>query len=158
MADSLSSVAATDETSDTAQVLLPFQTDPLLSSLYRTPKPHRPTSPTRQNSNAPSLNGISTYRIDVRTVALLSFRDKIILPLSTRLRARLSMLNKEDSFSETTAYQQPRLQQMCVLSLSILPSFSSYLQALQATRPRLAEPPTTTCILPDRTSPPTNPQ
>lgn len=98
------------------QVLLPLQTDPLLSSLYRTPKSHRTTSPTRQNGpKAPissTSSNLSTYHIDVRSVALKSFRDRVILPPYQRLYARLSIANRQDNFQETSSYQQPRLQQM----------------------------------------------
>ncbi|PBL02141.1 HbrB-domain-containing protein [Armillaria gallica] len=106
--------------------LLPLQTDPLLSSLYRTPK--RPSSPSRQNNKgsiSTSLGAslqLSTQHIDVRAVALRSFRDKVILPLAPRLKARLSMVNRQDNFQETTGYQQPRLQQM----LLVLTSQSRY--------------------------------
>lgn len=91
-----------------------MQTDPLLSSLYRTPK--RPSSPTRstQKGSISSLNNtlqVSPYHIDVRMVALRAFRDKVILPLSSRLYTRLSNFGKQDSFQDS-GYQQPRLQQM----------------------------------------------
>jgi hypothetical protein len=94
------------------QVLLPLQTDPLLSSLYRTPK--RPSSPTR-GAQKGSISGsvqlsLSPYHIDVRTVALRSFRDKVILPLSPHLYTRLSM-NRQESLQDSS-YQVPRLQQM----------------------------------------------
>ena len=98
------------------QVLLPLQTDPLLSSLYRTPKSHRATSPTRQTGSKPPLTTTSsskgTNHIDVRSVALRSFRDRVILPPYQRLYARLSLANRQDTFQETASYQQPRLQQM----------------------------------------------
>ncbi|KAH7871440.1 HbrB-like-domain-containing protein [Lentinula edodes] len=107
-------------------VLLPLQIDPLLSSLYRGPK--RPSSPSRQTSgnkqSKPSLSissslGMSSYHIDVRTVALCSFRDKIILPLSSRLYARLSAtsnmsLNK-NSHQEPLQETPPRMQQMLLV-------------------------------------------
>ncbi|ETW80467.1 hypothetical protein HETIRDRAFT_476087 [Heterobasidion irregulare TC 32-1] len=100
-------------------VLLPLQTDPILSSLYRTPKTHRNSSPTRQNGKGsmsmPSHLLPSTAQIDVRTVALRSFRDKIILPIYTRLHARLSS-QKQESFSEGHTY--PRLQQMLLVLVS----------------------------------------
>ncbi|KAG6820869.1 hypothetical protein H0H93_010213 [Arthromyces matolae] len=98
--------------------LLPFQTDPLLSSLYRTPKSHhRPISPQRQSSlSSPSA---SVSNIDVRSVALRSFRDKVILPLSDRLYQRLSMPNHQDNYhQESVSYQQPRLQQMLLVLTS----------------------------------------
>ena len=99
------------------QVLLPLQTDPLLSSLYRTPKPHRATSPARQNgphkaSLASAMNSVSTHHIDVRSVALKSFRDRVILPPSQRLYSRLSATNRQDNLQETNSHQMPRLQQM----------------------------------------------
>lgn len=101
-------------------VLLPLQTDPLLSSLYRTPKSHRATSPTRQNgphkgSLASAMNPASTHHIDVRSVALKSFRDRVILPPSQRLYSRLSATNRQDSLQETNSHQMPRLQQMLLV-------------------------------------------
>ncbi|KAF8160979.1 HbrB-like-domain-containing protein [Crassisporium funariophilum] len=100
-------------------VLLPLQTDPLLSSLYRTPKSHRATSPNRQNAAKSSisamLNPTSNHHIDVRSLALISFRDRVILPPFQRLYSRLSLPNRQDSFQETFTYQQPRLQQMLLV-------------------------------------------
>jgi hypothetical protein len=97
------------------QVLLPLQTDPLLSSLYRTPKAQRNASPCGQNGK-PSLSAmqVSAYHIDVRTVALRSFRDSVILPLFPRLLACLSLPNRQDQFPDGAETQQPRLQQMYV--------------------------------------------
>ena len=99
----------------TSQVLLPLQTDSILSSLYRTPKTHRTSSPTRQNGKGsmsmPSYMSSSTPQIDVRTVALRSFRDKIILPIFPRLNSQLTM-QRQGSVSEGHTY--PRLQQMYV--------------------------------------------
>ncbi|PPQ89541.1 hypothetical protein CVT25_012213 [Psilocybe cyanescens] len=100
-------------------VLLPLQTDPLLSSLYRSPKSHRTTSPTRQSGPKTSIssttNTASTYHIDVRSVALRSFRDRVILPPFQRLYNRLSMISRHDNHQETSSYQQPRLQQMLLV-------------------------------------------
>ncbi|KAH9060361.1 HbrB-domain-containing protein [Lactarius deliciosus] len=91
-------------------VLLPLQTDPVLSSLYRTPKTHRNSSPTRQNgkgsTSIPSYPLATSSHIDVRTVALRSFRDKIILPIATALNARLN------------SHTYPRLQQMLLVLVS----------------------------------------
>jgi hypothetical protein len=94
-----------------SKVLLPLQTDPLLSSLYRTPKTHRTSSPTRQSTGLPSSSQLSANHIDVRTVALRSFRDNVILPLFPRLISRLTTLSHVDNFPD---YQQPRLLQMYV--------------------------------------------
>ncbi|KAF8629174.1 hypothetical protein AX17_005759 [Amanita inopinata Kibby_2008] len=100
-------------------VLLPLQTDPLLSSLYRTPKTHhRATSPNRQNNASTlssSIGNVSPTHIDVRSIALRSFRDKVILPLSERLYARLALPNRQDNYQEAAAHQQPRLQQMLLV-------------------------------------------
>ncbi|KAH9170146.1 HbrB-domain-containing protein [Lactarius sanguifluus] len=97
-------------------VLLPLQTDPVLSSLYRTPKTHRNSSPTRQNgkgsTSIPSYPLATSSHIDVRTVALRSFRDKIILPIATALNARLNVL-KQEGLPESHTY--PRLQQMLLV-------------------------------------------
>lgn len=118
------------------QVLLPLQTHPLLLSLHRTPKTHRPSSPSHQlpSPDVPSTSGSSfpipgtlagvsmTPPIDVRTLALCAFRDQVIFPISSRLETRISSLPKRDS-SETSGeglgmtYQQPRLQQMWVSKL-----------------------------------------
>ncbi|KAA1474339.1 HbrB-domain-containing protein [Dentipellis sp. KUC8613] len=114
-------------------VLLPLQTDPILSSLYRTPKTHRTSSPSRQNGKG-SLS-LSSYllpsanQIDVRTVALRSFRDKIILPIFPRLNARLAA-QKQDSLSESHIY--PRLQQMLLVLVS---QGRSQLTSLSLTEP-----------------------
>ena len=97
------------------QVLLPLQTDPLLSSLYRTPKPQRTTSPSGQDLPVSSSStSTSTQHIDVRRVALRSFRDRVILPPFQRLYARLSKHNRHDGFQDAHNYQQPRLKQMYV--------------------------------------------
>src|ERR1700722_2920365 len=96
------------------QVLLPLQTDPLISSLYRTPKTHRNSSPSRHNPKSSMTFQTSSYHIDVRSLTLKSFRDKIILPLFPRLHTLLSMPNRQDSFPENSGYQEPRLQQMLV--------------------------------------------
>ncbi|KAF5391354.1 hypothetical protein D9757_002021 [Collybiopsis confluens] len=102
-------------------VLLPLQTDPLLSTLYRPPK--RTTSPTRQSSK-PSISsslaltghGMSPYHIDVRTVALRSFRDKIIVPLHSRLYTRLSLMsNVNKNTNEIMQETPPRMQQMLLV-------------------------------------------
>ena len=119
------------------QVLLPLQTDPLLSSLYRTPKPHRATSPHRQGAKGSGTSTLttntSTSHIDVRSVALRSFRDKVILPLSSRLHTRLAMPNRQDNYQETSAYQRPRLQQMYIFppAISSTPAdrYRAYVQA-----------------------------
>jgi len=100
-------------------VLLPLQTDPVLSSLYRTPKTHRNSSPTRQNgkgsTSLPSYPLATSSHIDVRTLALRSFRDKIILPIATALNARLNVL-KQEGLVESHTY--PRLQQMLLVLVS----------------------------------------
>jgi hypothetical protein len=99
------------------QALLPLQTDSLISSLYRPPKTRRDSSPSRSASGFANnaLHSV-TYPIDVRSAALRSFRDMIILPLFPRLQALLSAPNRQDFFSENTEFQEPRLQQMFVFS------------------------------------------
>ncbi|KAI1784258.1 HbrB-domain-containing protein [Ganoderma leucocontextum] len=98
--------------------LLPLQTDPILSSLYRIPKSHRPSSPTSaQNGKSSTSNLLSSpSQIDVRALALVSFRDRIILPLFPKLYARLSMSKDENSFGPES--QQARLQQMLLVLVS----------------------------------------
>lgn len=46
--------------------------------------------------------------IDVRTIALRSFRDKVIVTLASRLRG--CIVNRQENAPETPT--QPRLQQM----------------------------------------------
>ncbi|KAL1682619.1 HbrB-like-domain-containing protein [Schizophyllum commune] len=103
-------------------VLLPLQTDPLLSSLYRTPKQtkasqvHRTSSPTRHHQStgsASNLNSGNLPSIDVRTAALRAFRDRVIAPLSPRLHARIQA--QRDAPLSSPSYQQPRLQQMLLV-------------------------------------------
>ncbi|KAH9830727.1 HbrB-domain-containing protein [Rhodofomes roseus] len=104
--------------------LLPLQTDPLLSSLYRVPKGHKPnTSPITGGNGKGSMSSImlqSAPQIDVRTVALQSFRDAVILPVSHRMYSRLT-LSKEDIVSESLLSSQPRLQQMLLVLVSQRP-------------------------------------
>ncbi|EMD37787.1 hypothetical protein CERSUDRAFT_105686 [Gelatoporia subvermispora B] len=103
--------------------LLPLQTDPLLSSLYRVPKTHKANTPASSGGKGSmsSLMLQSTPQIDVRTVALHSFRDSIILPAFPRLYARL-MMPKEEMLSESPIVQMPRLQQMLLVLVSQRPS------------------------------------
>lgn len=105
------------------QVFLPLQTDALLINLHRTPRPHRPGSPMMQESAFTNASSNANSPIDVRTIALRAFRDKIIIPIAPRLEALLLSLIRKDSatgatsstaslVTETAAYHQPRLQQM----------------------------------------------
>lgn len=100
--------------------LLPLHTDALLSTLYRS-KPHRPSSP-RQTSkgNIPSvMNGsmqLAPNYIDVRTVALRSFRDKVVVPLASRLRS--CIVKRQENAHEAVIATQPRLQQMLLVLTS----------------------------------------
>ncbi|KAI0769576.1 HbrB-like-domain-containing protein [Trametes elegans] len=100
--------------------LLPLQTDPILSSLYRLPKAHRPSSPTSTQNGKGSTSNIllqsTTSQIDVRALALVSFRDRIILPLFSRLYARLTM-SKDESATGVQPHQS-RLQQMLLVLVS----------------------------------------
>ena len=109
-------------------VFIPLQTDQFLLQLHRTPKPHRPTSPTTLVSPDDAPVGASTTSpIDVRTIALRQFRDKIIVPIASRLETRLISMRPGGSFSsatsvpgmngtaEVSSYQHPRLQQMLLV-------------------------------------------
>ncbi|KAI8975917.1 HbrB-like-domain-containing protein [Trametes punicea] len=100
--------------------LLPLQTDPILSSLYRVPKAHRPSSPTSaqngKGSNSNILLQSTTPQIDVRALALVSFRDRIVLPLFPRLYARLTMSKDENPIGAEPYYS--RLQQMLLVLVS----------------------------------------
>ena len=58
----------------------------------------------------------SAPQIDVRTVALQSFRDSVILPVSHRMYTRLAV-SKEDIVPESPLSSQPRLQQMYVAQI-----------------------------------------
>lgn len=106
-------------------MFLPLQTDALLLTLHNKPKSHRPSSPTLQDASVPRAPSSSLSPIDVRTLALRAFRDKIIVPVAQRLEARLLALFGRDGAAaggkgsggsglvvEAAGYQQPRLQQM----------------------------------------------
>ncbi|KAJ7647492.1 HbrB-like-domain-containing protein [Roridomyces roridus] len=90
-------------------VLLPLHTDPLLSTLYRS-KPHRPSSP-RQTSKPVNASHMA---IDVRTIALRSFRDRVVVPLASRLRA--CIISRHENATDTPP--PPRLQQMLLILVS----------------------------------------
>ncbi|KAJ6495567.1 HbrB-like-domain-containing protein, partial [Mycena vitilis] len=99
-------------------VLLPMHTDPLVSTLYRG-KPHRPSSPrqTSKGNIAFSMNGgLPSNYIDVRTIALRSFRDKVVVPLAPRLKA--CILNRQEKENAQDTATQPRLQQMLLVLTS----------------------------------------
>ncbi|KAJ8463330.1 hypothetical protein ONZ51_g10330 [Trametes cubensis] len=102
--------------------LLPLQTDPILSSLYRHPKA-RPASPTAtqngKGAGAGHIVSTAATQIDVRALALVSFRDRIVLPLFPRLYARLTMsTSKEDNPLVGIEPHHSRLQQMLLVLVS----------------------------------------
>ncbi|KAH7888456.1 HbrB-like-domain-containing protein [Phlebopus sp. FC_14] len=103
-------------------VLLPFQTDPLLTSLHRTPKQHRTSSPTRQGAKiAPTLpSSLAAFSptIDVRSVALCAFRDRVVFPLHGRLSSVLSPPVSKETLARLGQYRLPRLQQMLLVLTS----------------------------------------
>ncbi|KAF9222660.1 HbrB-domain-containing protein [Gyrodon lividus] len=103
-------------------VLLPLQTDQLLTSLHRTAKQHRSSSPTRQGPKiAPTLpTSLAAFSrtIDVRSVALCAFRDRVVLPLHGRLHTLLSPPQSKDMLARLSQYRQPRLQQMLLVLTS----------------------------------------
>ena len=83
------------------------------------PSPYLPNPHLRKIlSNASA----SSSPIDVRTIAIRAFRDKIIVPVWQRLETRLLVVFRKDSNAnliggsslvpDTAGYQQPRLQQM----------------------------------------------
>lgn len=85
----------------------------MLSSLYRMPKAHKPNSPGGQNGKGSVTSALMLQalpQIDVRTIALQLFRDRIIYPAFPILNARL--LAQREQPAESPSYQQPRLQQM----------------------------------------------
>ncbi|EIW62463.1 HbrB-domain-containing protein [Trametes versicolor FP-101664 SS1] len=101
--------------------LLPLQTDPILSSLYRLPKAQRPSSPTSaQNGKGIGGNVLlpssASTQLGVRALALVSFRDRIVLPLFPRLNARLTLF--KDEHPSSAEPHQPRLQQMLLVLVS----------------------------------------
>lgn len=103
-------------------VLLPFQTDPLLTSLHRTPKQHRSSSPSRQGSKlSPRVHtalAAGTFTIDVRSVALCAFRDRVVKPLYNRLQPLLSPPLNKEVLARLGQYRLPRLQQMLLVLTS----------------------------------------
>lgn len=101
-------------------VLLPLQTDPLLTSLHRTQKQHRSSSPTRQGSKISGSSALSSLSptIDVRSVALCAFRDRVVLPIHGRLQNLLSPPFGKDMLARLSPFRQPRLQQMLLVLTS----------------------------------------
>ncbi|KAG9316463.1 HbrB-like-domain-containing protein [Chiua virens] len=102
-------------------VLLPLQTDPLLTSLHRTAKQHRTSSPTRQGAKTGQTVGshvVFSPTIDVRSVALCAFRDRVIVPLHNRLYNLLSPTQCKETLVRLGSYRQPRLQQMLLVLTS----------------------------------------
>ncbi|KAG2342517.1 HbrB-domain-containing protein, partial [Suillus weaverae] len=101
-------------------VLLPLQTDPLLTSLHRTQKQHRTSSPTRQGSKLSGSLALSSLSptIDVRSVALCAFRDRVVLPIYGRLQNLLSPPLGKDTLARLSPFRQPRLQQMLLVLTS----------------------------------------
>lgn len=101
-------------------VLLPLQTDSLLTSLHRTQKQHRSSSPTRQGSKLSGSSALSSLypTIDVRSVALCAFRDRVVLPIHSRLQNLLSPPFGKDMLARLSPFRQPRLQQMLLVLTS----------------------------------------
>ncbi|KAF8135589.1 HbrB-like-domain-containing protein [Boletus edulis] len=101
-------------------VLLPLQTDPLLTSLHRTPKQHRSSSPTRQSNAGPPVGTHTVFSptIDVRNVALCAFRDRVVVPIHSRLHHLLSPAQCKETLVRLGSYRQPRLQQMLLVLTS----------------------------------------
>ncbi|KIK39226.1 hypothetical protein CY34DRAFT_89578 [Suillus luteus UH-Slu-Lm8-n1] len=101
-------------------VLLPLQTDPYLTSLHRTQKQHRTSSPTRQGSKMSGSSVLSSLSptIDVRSVALCAFRDRVVLPIHGRLQNLLSPHSGKDMLARLSPFRQPRLQQMLLVLTS----------------------------------------
>ncbi|KAJ7072500.1 HbrB-like-domain-containing protein [Mycena amicta] len=98
-------------------VLLPLRTDHLLSTLHRG-KPHRPSSPrqTSKGNLSSMLNGSTQpplNYIDVRTIALRSFRDKVVIPFAPQLRA--CILNRQEKETAPITVSHPRLQQLLLV-------------------------------------------
>ena len=83
----------------------------MLSSLYRKAKTHRPSSPTSTQASKPSLQS-SGAQIDVRALALVSFRDRVILPLFKRLHERLT------THKDALTHVHARMQQMLLVLVS----------------------------------------
>lgn len=101
-------------------VLLPLQTDSFLTSLHRTQKQHRTSSPTRQGSKLNGSSALSSLSptIDVRSVALCAFRDRVVLPIHGRLQNLLSPPSGKDMLARLSPFRQPRLQQMLLVLTS----------------------------------------
>ncbi|KAF8515436.1 HbrB-like-domain-containing protein, partial [Gautieria morchelliformis] len=93
-------------------VFHPLQTDkPMQSLSSRTHKSNRPSSPTLPEDTLAT----STQSIDVRLLALRSFRDSIIFPIFSRLHTLLSSPPKEDDMERS---YRPKLQQMLLVLVS----------------------------------------
>jgi len=94
-------------------VFLPVHTDNLILSLNR-PKMNRAASPAL--GEAP-VRGISSHHIDVRTLTLRAFRDKVLIPLHPRVSYLLS--SEKTLFHENVEHSHSRLRQMLLVLVSI---------------------------------------
>ncbi|KAI0093316.1 HbrB-like-domain-containing protein [Irpex rosettiformis] len=96
--------------------LLPLQTEPLLSSLYRMPKSHKPSSPVTmpQHGKGAGSSSFKAQQIDIRTMALQSFRDQIIYPVYHTLHEQLTIQREQAPGGS----QHPKLQQMLLVLIS----------------------------------------
>ena len=74
------------------------------------PKSHKPTSPVPipQHGKGAGSSSFKAQQIDIRTMALQSFRDQIILPVSQILHEQLTIQRDQTP----GGYQHPKLQQM----------------------------------------------
>jgi hypothetical protein len=91
------------------KVFLPVHTDNLIVSLNR-PKLNRAASPPLGET---PLRNHSTQYIDVRTLTLRAFRDKVLTPFHARLVNLLSP-SRRNLFHENVEHSQSRLRQMYV--------------------------------------------
>ncbi|KAG8213794.1 HbrB-like-domain-containing protein [Butyriboletus roseoflavus] len=88
--------------------------------LYRSTKAAL-SSPTRQGTKAGPTGGSHTAfspTIDVRSLALCAFRDRIVVPLHSRLHTLLSPTQCKETLVRLGSYRQPRLQQMLLVLTS----------------------------------------
>ncbi|KAJ7782858.1 HbrB-like-domain-containing protein [Mycena metata] len=120
----------------------------------RCSRPSTAANPTARQSPRQASKGninftptMAPNNIDVRTVALRSFRDKVIVPLATRLRT--CIVNREEKENAQDTATQARLQQMLLPSPNEA-AVADLLRAVRSPRPQFDAKAATTPISPPR--------
>ncbi|KLO03956.1 hypothetical protein SCHPADRAFT_948139 [Schizopora paradoxa] len=115
--------------------------------------PHHPSSSSSLHASGSGSFSLAGGAIDVRTLALRAFRDKVILPISPILEGQLLNIYRLErgrtgpltiGAAVGEVYQQPRLQQMLLSK-----RFANYLKRCIVVRPERARSGHYACVLVD---------